>query len=146
MRGLQIHKILALCSKLKELPRDMKELVNLMHLEIDGCERLTYMPRGLGLLTNLQTLSNFVVHKDPLSQHSSGLKELEGLNNLRGYLSIENLRHGKDGAAECKEANLKEKQHLYVCFYCGVLKEVSMLQALMLMMRRYWKSSNRIHI
>jgi len=94
----------------------MKELVNLRHLEIDGCERLTYMPRGLGLLTNLQTLSNFVVHKDSLSQHSSGLKELEGLNNLRGYLSIENLRHGKDGAAECKEANLKEKQHLYGLF------------------------------
>jgi Leucine-rich repeat (LRR) protein len=101
------------CLKLEELPRDMKELVNLRHLEIGLCDRLTYMPRGLGLLTNLQTLSKFVVHKDPLSQHSSGLKELEGLNNLRGYLDIENLRHGKDGASECKEANLKEKQHLY---------------------------------
>jgi hypothetical protein len=104
---------LSYCSMLEELPKDMKELVNLRHLEINGCHRLTYMPRGLGLLTNLQTLSNFVVHKDPLSQHSSGLKELEGLNNLRGCLSINNLRHGKDVASECKEANLKEKKHLH---------------------------------
>jgi hypothetical protein len=88
-------------------------LVNLRHLKIDGCNRLTYMPRGLGLLTNLQTLSKFVVHKDPFSPHSSGLKELKGLHNLRGNLAIQNLRHKKDGASECKEANLKEKQHLH---------------------------------
>jgi Leucine-rich repeat (LRR) protein len=111
LQNLQMLE-LSCCENLEELPRDMKELVNLRHLEINGCNRLTYMPRGLGLLTNLQTLSKFVVHKDPLSQHSSGLKELEGLNNLRGDLRIENLRHGKDGASECKEAILKEKQHL----------------------------------
>ncbi|XP_059434716.1 putative disease resistance protein RGA1 [Corylus avellana] len=70
------------------------------------------MPRGLGQLTNLQTLSTFVVHKDPLSRHSSELKELNGLNNLRGHLEIKNLRHGKDATSECKAANLKEKQHL----------------------------------
>jgi Leucine-rich repeat (LRR) protein len=104
---------LSYCSMLEELPRDMKELVNLRHLEIDGCDRLTYMPRGLGLLTNLETLSNFVVHKDAFSPHSSGLKELKGLNNLRGKLVITNMRHGKDGASECKEANLKAKQHLH---------------------------------
>jgi Leucine-rich repeat (LRR) protein len=101
------------CSNLEGLPRDMKELVNLRHLKMQGCNRLTYMPRGLGLLTNLQTLSKFVVHKDPLSQHSSGLKELKGLNNLRGELVIKNMRHGKDGASEWKEANLKAKQHLH---------------------------------
>jgi phosphotransferase system IIB component len=112
LQNLQILE-LSYCENLEELPRDMKELVNLRHLKIEGCARLTYMPRGLGLLTNLQTLSKFVVHKDRLSQHSSGLKELEGLNNLRGHLRIENLRHGKDGASECKEANLKEKQHLH---------------------------------
>jgi Leucine-rich repeat (LRR) protein len=108
--------ILRYCEKLEELPRDMKELVNLRHLEINGCRRLTYMPSGLGLLTNLQTLSNFVVHTDPFSPHSSGLKELKGLNNLRGELVIQNLRHGKDGALECKEANLKEKQHLHTLY------------------------------
>jgi len=112
LQNLQTLKLF-FCLSLEEMPRDMKELVNLRHLYIRWCKRLTYMPRGLGLLTNLRTLSNFVVHKDPFSPHSSGLKELKGLNNLRGYLRIENLRHGKDGASECKEANLKEKQHLH---------------------------------
>ncbi|XP_059439482.1 putative disease resistance protein RGA4 [Corylus avellana] len=104
--------ILSFCYKLEELPRDIKKLVNLRHLEIEECDKLAYMPRGLGQLTNLQTLSKFVVYKDPLFRHSSELKELNGLNNLRGTLIIENLRHGKDATSECKAANLKEKQHL----------------------------------
>ena len=104
--------ILHFCHELEELPRDIKKLVNLRHLEIEGCYKLAYMPRGLGQLTNLHTLSKFVVHKDPLSKHSSGLKELNGLNNLGGHLNIQNLRHGKDATSECKAANLKEKQHL----------------------------------
>jgi Leucine-rich repeat (LRR) protein len=104
--------LLYFCEKLEDLPRDIKKLVNLRHLEIEGCYKWAYMPPGLGQLTNLQTLSNFVVQKDPLSRHSSGLKELNRLNNLRGNLDIENLRHGKDATSECKAANLKEKQHL----------------------------------
>jgi hypothetical protein len=115
LQNLQTLK-LSYCTELEELPRDMEELVNLKHLQIDACERLTYMPSGLGLLTNLQTLSVFVVDKDPFSRHSNGLKELKGLNNLRGQLDIKNMRHGKDGASECKEANLKEKQHLHALY------------------------------
>jgi Leucine-rich repeat (LRR) protein len=105
--------ILFHCYKLEEWPKDMQQLVNLRHLDIDECNKLTYMPRGLGKLTNLQTLSKFVVHWDPLSNDSSGLKELHGLNNLRGRLEIENLRQGKDVASECKAANLKGKEHLH---------------------------------
>jgi hypothetical protein len=115
--------ILSYCWKLEELPRDIKKLVNLRHLEIEGCNKLAYMPRGLGQLTNLQTLSTFVVHKDPLSRHSSGLKELNGLNNLRGSLDITNLRHGKDAMSECKAANLKEKQHLHALDLRWSIKE-----------------------
>jgi hypothetical protein len=111
-QNLQILK-LSYCEKLEELPSDIQKLVNLRHLEMEYCDKLAYMPRGLGQLTNLQTLSKFVVHKDPLSRHSSGLKELNGLNNLRGSLDITNLRHGKDAMSECKAANLKEKQHLH---------------------------------
>jgi Leucine-rich repeat (LRR) protein len=99
------------CESLKELPRDINKLVNLRHLEIDGCYGLTYMPCGLGQLTNLQTLSTFVVHSSQSDR--GGLQELNGLNNLSGKLVIENLRHGKGVASECKAANLKEKQHLH---------------------------------
>ncbi|KAL4601285.1 hypothetical protein ACB092_11G261000 [Castanea dentata] len=106
---------LSMCGNLKELPRDINKLVNLRFLEIDGCRGLTHMPNGLGQLTNLQTLSKFVMNKgriDSMPRSYGGLKELDKLNELRGNLSIENLKQGKDVALEYKDANLKEKQRL----------------------------------
>ncbi|XP_065635041.1 disease resistance protein RGA2 [Quercus suber] len=103
------------CKNLKELPRDINKLVNLKFLEIDLCWSLTHMPNGLGQLTNLQTLSRFVMSKgriDSVPKSYGKLKELNRLNDLRGKLSIENLKHGKDAILECKDANLKEKQCL----------------------------------
>lgn len=70
------------------------------------------MPHRLGQLTNLQTLSRFVLgdstsfgSRDPKGM----LNELENLNNLRGELEIV---VEKDGSTESKVANLKRKQHL----------------------------------
>ncbi|KAL4601284.1 hypothetical protein ACB092_11G260800 [Castanea dentata] len=106
---------LSWCEKLKELPRDINKLVNLKFLEIDLCTGLTHMPNGLGQLTNLQTLSKFVMNKgriDSMPKSYGGLKELDKLNELRGNLSIENLKQVKDAALEYKDANLKEKQRL----------------------------------
>ena len=77
--------------------------------------RSTHMPNGLGQLTNLQTLSRFVMSKsriDSVPRSNGGLKELDSLNELRGNLSIENLKHGKDAELEYKDANLKEKHGL----------------------------------
>ena len=71
------------------------------------------MPNGLGQLTNLPTLLRFVMSKDMIDlmpRNNSGLKELGRLNELRGNLSIANLKHGKDAALEYKDANLKEKR------------------------------------
>nr|POE46634.1 putative disease resistance protein [Quercus suber] len=66
------------------------------------------MPCGLGQLTSLQTLDLFVVNKGS----SSGLVELNKLNDLRGYIDIINLAWVKDATLEFKVANLKEKEHL----------------------------------
>ncbi|XP_059429217.1 putative disease resistance protein RGA1 [Corylus avellana] len=109
------------CDSLKELPRDIKKLVNLRHLDIYGCVGLTYMPRGLGQLNNLETLTDFYVHSGSHFKHCGDLRELNGLNKLRGSLEIINRRHGKDVALEYEAVNLKENQNLHeLVFDCCV--------------------------
>ncbi|XP_062082915.1 disease resistance protein RGA2-like [Humulus lupulus] len=112
------------CYNLEELPRGIKNLINLKHLEIYGDNKLTYMPNGLGKLTNLQTLSQFVLSRDISSviEHTAGLNELAGLNNLQGRLEIRNLRHG----IHYEDANFKDKQHLrsLILFWENSLHEV----------------------
>ncbi|XP_060670465.1 disease resistance protein RGA2-like [Ziziphus jujuba] len=122
LQNLQTLK-LSNCTNLVELPRDLKKLVNLRHLENDGCDSLTHMPLGLGQLHNLVTLNEFVVNEEGVGPTNKphnqgqvgvgGLNELMELNNLRGELDVRNLRYGKDASEEYKDANLKEKQHLY---------------------------------
>ena len=72
-------------------------------------------PRGLGQLTKLQILSKFVMSQNSCLdyfRHHGGLKELNGLNKLRGTLKIKGLRHGKEFASKSKDSNMKEKIHL----------------------------------
>lgn len=105
--------ILSGCSELLRLPREMKNLVNLRHLVMKDCWSLTHMPCGLGGLTSLHTLDQFVVDENNLGRtHSGRIDELGNLNNLRGELAIINLGHGKDMALESRATNLKEKRHL----------------------------------
>ncbi|KDP43575.1 hypothetical protein JCGZ_16862 [Jatropha curcas] len=101
------------CTKLEKLPQDIKKLVNLRHLGLYGCHGLTHIPGGIAQLTLLEKLSRFVAVKDnSASMRSSRLSELQGLNNLGGILEIVNLKYVK--SAECRIANLREKQHLQV--------------------------------
>ncbi|TXG74600.1 hypothetical protein ES288_1Z028300v1 [Gossypium darwinii] len=99
------------CDWLEELPKKIERLVYLTHLACHGCCRLTHMPRGIGKLMSLETLSMFVVDKDR-SHGGADLSELSGLNNLRGELEITNLGFVKNAKENFKAANLKEKQHL----------------------------------
>ncbi|XP_023892157.1 putative disease resistance protein RGA1 [Quercus suber] len=114
-RLVNLHTLkLDTCVKLKELPTDIQKLVSLKHLDIRSCLNLTHMPYGIGRLTSLQTLSLFVVSKDPRgsSKCCGGLAELNKLNDLRGEIEISKLELVKDAISETKVANLKEKQHL----------------------------------
>ena len=56
---------------LRELPKDTKNLVNLRHLNITGCIKLTHMPHELGNLTSLEILPCFLVKKGGFKARSS---------------------------------------------------------------------------
>ncbi|GMJ13364.1 hypothetical protein like AT3G14470 [Hibiscus trionum] len=111
--NLQTLKVYS-CKRLEELPRKLRDMVSLRHLETGQCTGLTHMPSGIGQLTSLQTLTRFVVGADSFERSSGGLSELKDLNELRGELMIAKLENLRNVASECKEANLKGKQHLEV--------------------------------
>ncbi|XP_056162330.1 putative disease resistance protein RGA4 [Syzygium oleosum] len=101
------------CVHLKELPKDIRKLVNLRNLDIYECNELGYVPYGLGQLSYLHRLTRFILPKDKaLAKDCCELGELNGLNDIRGNLSIENLGSVTDVVAESKAANLIGKHYL----------------------------------
>uniref|UniRef100_A0A6N2LR90 Disease resistance protein RGA3 n=1 Tax=Salix viminalis TaxID=40686 RepID=A0A6N2LR90_SALVM len=114
LKNLQTLK-LSSCKRLEALPRHISKMTSLRHLEIDHCTGLTHMPNGLGQLTSLQTLTQFVAGKHGTSPDIiASLRELSGLNDLRGELKIAKLEKLKVSALESREANLKGKESLEV--------------------------------
>uniref|UniRef100_A0A6N2NFD9 NB-ARC domain-containing protein n=1 Tax=Salix viminalis TaxID=40686 RepID=A0A6N2NFD9_SALVM len=118
--NLQVLKLNG-CWYLKELPRRINKLINLRHLDVgctlndDSCDRLKYMPCGIGKLTSLQTLSCFVVVKNNSlkSKMVGGLDELSKLSELRGSLEIRVNGYERDSCiSEFEGAKLKDKQYL----------------------------------
>ncbi|KAJ8635361.1 hypothetical protein MRB53_009628 [Persea americana] len=94
------------CSKLGKLPKQTRKMKQPRHLVISNAPSLTCMPRGIGQLTRLQTLTGFIVGKE-YGQHIGELQKL----NLRGELSIVNLNCVRD-AKDAEEARLMSKPHL----------------------------------
>ncbi|KAH9684424.1 putative disease resistance RPP13-like protein 1 [Citrus sinensis] len=101
------------CDRLKKLCADMGNLAKLHHLKNSNTKSLEEMPLGIGRLTSLQTLCNFVVGKGS----GSGLRELKLLTHLHGTLNISKLENAKcvgdamvaqmDGKKNLKELSLK---------------------------------------
>lgn len=101
------------CFRLQELPKGIKNLTNLRHLnlQLHQCKvsGMSSFPLGFGQLTGLRTLSAFVV-----GSNKDGCKigELKGLMDLQGKLCISKLDNvvNEDDAMD---ANMKEKKHIY---------------------------------
>ncbi|XP_062113812.1 putative disease resistance protein At3g14460 isoform X1 [Humulus lupulus] len=79
------------CCFLKTLPKDMHHLINLRHLILSNVSTiaLVEMPTKISKLTNLQTLTTFVVGKES----GAKVEELAELPNLRGELYIKKLEN-----------------------------------------------------
>ncbi|KAG4150044.1 hypothetical protein ERO13_D05G371100v2 [Gossypium hirsutum] len=95
--------ILRDCSELKNLPSKIGNLVNLHFLDIRGADSIERMPSGFDQLTQLQTLSNFVIGEGD----GRLIRELKILSNLRGNFCLSGLENvnGQDA----REAKLNEK-------------------------------------
>ncbi|XP_040373483.1 putative disease resistance protein RGA3 isoform X2 [Rosa chinensis] len=91
---------------LRECPKEIQNLINLRHFYFG--EALEFEAGILGRLTNLRTLASFNVSK---KKRGLAIKELGGLNQLRGHLIINGLEHVRDGE-EANKARLVEKSHL----------------------------------
>ncbi|KAK9289122.1 hypothetical protein L1049_017595 [Liquidambar formosana] len=112
------------CVCLKGFPNELKNLINLRHIcffqnyewkkMVVGisCFFQNYeckkMPVGIGQLTCLQTLPYFYVGQEK----GPRIGELGSLNKLSGELTIDNLRHVKDGE-EARKAKLSDKQNIH---------------------------------
>ncbi|XP_042518484.1 putative disease resistance protein RGA3 [Macadamia integrifolia] len=93
------------CDDLKELPKEMRKMVCLRHVEFKWGNECTEMPIEMGRLIDLQTLTYFIVRKDG----RCNIKQFKYLNNLRGELTIKGLENVTNGIEEAREANLRGK-------------------------------------
>ncbi|XVF18559.1 hypothetical protein REPUB_Repub11eG0033100 [Reevesia pubescens] len=81
--------ILRECEKLEKLPTEMENLVNLHYLDIRGADLVKRMPFGIGKLTNLQKLSNFILGEGD----GHCIREVKNLSNLRGDFCLSGLEN-----------------------------------------------------
>ncbi|XXG84871.1 hypothetical protein AAC387_Pa11g0085 [Persea americana] len=93
-------------SPIKTLPKEMRRMISLRHIEFDVAKDL-HLPSGIGELACLRTLPKFVVGQGS----GCGIEELKCLNQLSGDIRIEGLDNIREEVC-ARKANLKGKQHL----------------------------------
>jgi Leucine-rich repeat (LRR) protein len=106
----KLHSMnLKCCNNLSELPKGIKFLTNLRHLELPSMDDGNMcMPCGIGELTNLQTIHVIRVGSDP---GSCGIADLVNLNKLRGELCVSGIEN-VTSAQITPEASIKNKGEL----------------------------------
>ncbi|KAJ8643402.1 hypothetical protein MRB53_005180 [Persea americana] len=92
------------CGNLRELPNNMWKMISLRHLEINGSNKISQMPARISKLSDLQTLTLFIVSKE------NGIDELRDLN-LRGSINIQNLQNMLN-PVDVDKVGLREKHKL----------------------------------
>ncbi|XP_043694329.1 putative disease resistance RPP13-like protein 1 [Telopea speciosissima] len=100
----------------------MKYPHNLQDLDLQGCYELRSMPKGIGRLSNLKTLSWFHVSKDD-DDDGCGIRELKELRQLEGALSICSLQNVID-PLEAQEADLMSKLKSLILRGCFRIREL----------------------
>ncbi|CAL5381232.1 unnamed protein product [Camellia sinensis] len=100
---------LKFCHRLRKLPPNIGRLVNLRHFDMTGVHipSSEEMSLHIGKLTNLQTLSNFMVGKDC----GRKIGELKNLSHIRGAIHISRLEN-VSGVKDAREANFMSKEEL----------------------------------
>ncbi|XP_031473404.1 putative disease resistance protein RGA3 [Nymphaea colorata] len=98
-------------TSIKELPRGISQLRALRHVHLENAYSLEFLPKEMGRLTCLLTLSNFLVGSRRLGECGSSIRELCHLNCLRGKIAIENIERVRS-KEEAKEAELEKKIYL----------------------------------
>lgn len=91
-------------SSIEVLPKNIRELVSLRHLEFSY---IMETPPCLSELTQLQTLSSFVVSREK----GCSIAELEPLKNLKGSLELYGLEQ-VESKEEARRTNFLEKVNL----------------------------------
>ncbi|XP_077221076.1 disease resistance protein RGA2-like [Tasmannia lanceolata] len=100
-------------SLLEELPSETWNLISLKHLEIEST-LINYLPDGIGKLTRIRNLSEFVIGGD----RGCSIKELADLNLLQGSLIISKLSK-LTSENEARQAKLDMKDRLtYLILDC----------------------------
>ncbi|XP_078158253.1 putative disease resistance protein RGA3 [Carex rostrata] len=98
---------LSKCLFLYQLPKNMKYMKSLRHLYIHKCPRLKKMPAHFRKLSNLQTLTTYIVGEE---NTNTGIDQIKGLH-LGGLLELYNLRKVKN-VKIAKGADLVSKTNL----------------------------------
>ncbi|XP_034695656.1 putative disease resistance protein RGA3 [Vitis riparia] len=99
------------CLRLRKLPQGIRSLINLRHLQIRaGFSILRGLPKGVGRLTSLRTLSCFIVG----DENGSDVCKIEEMRNLKELRELEITGLSKvEDAGEAEQAELKNKKKLY---------------------------------
>ncbi|XP_038885174.1 disease resistance protein RGA2-like [Benincasa hispida] len=92
---------------IENVPRSLRNLVRLRHLDFHDDYNIRQMPSHMGELIHLQTLSGFVVG----FEEGCKIEELGNLKNLKGQLRLSNLEQVKS-KEEAIAAKLADKKNL----------------------------------